>query len=79
VIRAFAHWYPEDYPEPEVILLLHKSGFKIVEVPTRMRRRMYGRTSISLVRGVFYVLKVLTCLMLDMVRQPWPEGKVGLP
>jgi glycosyltransferase involved in cell wall biosynthesis len=76
VIRAYAHWYPEDYPEPEVVLLLHRSRFKVNEIPARMRRRMYGRSSISLARGIFYVLKVCTCLLLDMVRQPWPSGKI---
>src|SRR5208282_2256768 len=58
VIRAYAHWYPEDYPEPEVVLLLHRSQFRVLEIPARMRRRMYGRSSISLARGLFYVLKV---------------------
>jgi len=77
VIRAYAHWYPEDYPEPEVVLLLHRSKFKVMEIPARMRRRMYGRSSISLASGLFYVLKVCTCLLLDMVRQPWPSGKIG--
>jgi hypothetical protein len=76
VIRAYAHWYPEDYPEPEVVLLLHRSKFKVIEIPARMRRRMYGKSSISLARGLFYVLKVCTCLLLDMVRQPWPIGKI---
>lgn len=76
VIRAFAHWYPEDYPEPEVALLLHRSGFKVVETSARMRRRMYGKSSISLLHGLFYVLKVGVCLTLDMIRQPWPHGKV---
>jgi glycosyltransferase involved in cell wall biosynthesis len=79
VIRAYAHWYPEDYPEPEVALLLHRSKFKVVEIPVRMRRRMYGKSSISLARGLFYVLKVSACLFLDMVRQPWPSGKIGAP
>jgi hypothetical protein len=79
VIRAYAHWYPEDYPEPEVVLLLHRSKFKVIEVPVRMRRRMYGRSSISLVRGLYYVLKVSVCLLLDMIRQPWPSGKIGSP
>jgi len=76
VIRAFAHWYPADYPEPEVILLLHRSGFKITEVDVRMRQRRTGQTSIPLMRGLFYVLKVTTALLLDMVRDPWPSGKV---
>ena len=79
VILAYAHWYPEDYPEPEVVLLLHRSKFKVVEVPTRMRRRMYGKSSISLLRGLYYVLKVSVCLFLDMIRQPWPSGKIDVP
>jgi glycosyltransferase involved in cell wall biosynthesis len=77
VIRAFAHWYPEDYPEPEVILLLHRTGYRIDEVPVRMRQRRTGTTSIPLMRGLFYVIKVTVCLLLDMAREPWPQGKVG--
>src|SRR4051812_18501694 len=76
VIHAYAHWYPEDYPEPEVILLLHRAGFRIDELPVRMRQRRNGVSSISILSGVFYVAKVSTCLLLDMVRQPWPSGKV---
>jgi glycosyltransferase involved in cell wall biosynthesis len=79
VIRAYAHWYPEDYPEPEVALLLHRSKFKVIEIPVRMRRRMYGKSTISLAHGIFYVVKVGACLFLDMVRQPWPSGKIGSP
>ena len=79
VIRTYAHWYLEDYPEPEVVLLLHRSKYKVIEIPVRMRRRMYGRSSISLAHGLFYVLKVSVCLFLDMVRQPWPSGKIGPP
>jgi hypothetical protein len=76
VIRAFAHWYPDDYPEPEVILLLHRGGFKITELNVRMRQRRAGMTSIPLMRGLFYVLKVMMALLLDMAREPWPSGKV---
>ncbi|HZZ44283.1 MAG TPA: glycosyltransferase family 2 protein [Tepidisphaeraceae bacterium] len=76
VIHAFAHWYPEDYPEPEVILLLQRAGFRIEEVPTRMHQRRSGQSSIGLFKGLFYVVKVSTCLLLDLVREPWPDGKV---
>jgi glycosyltransferase involved in cell wall biosynthesis len=79
VIRAYAHWYPEDYPEPEVALLLHRSKFKVIEIPVKMRRRMYGKSTISLAHGLFYVVKVGACLFLDMIRQPWPSGKIGSP
>ena len=77
VIRAFAHWYPEDYPEPEVILLLKRAGYRISELPVKMRHRRTGRSSIGLLTGVFYVMKVAVCLLLDLAREPWPSGKVG--
>jgi glycosyltransferase involved in cell wall biosynthesis len=76
VLRAFAHWYPEDYPEPEVVLLLHRNGFKIAETPVRMRQRRGGVTSIPLFKGITYMVKVTSALLLDMARAPWPRGKV---
>lgn len=77
VIRAFSHWYPDDYPEPEVVLLLHRSGFRVAETSVRMHQRVSGRSSIPLGRGLYYVLKVSVALLLDTARQPWPQGKVG--
>jgi glycosyltransferase involved in cell wall biosynthesis len=77
VIRAFAHWYPEDYPEPEVILLLHRAGYRVGELAVRMRRRRAGQSSINVFAGLFYVMKVTACLLLDMVRAPWPHEKIG--
>ena len=76
VIDAFAHWYPEDYPEPEIILLLHRAGVRISELAVRMRQRRAGVSSIRPLAGVFYVMKVTTCLLLDLLREPWPRGKV---
>ncbi len=78
VIRAFSHWYPDDYPEPEVVLLAHRAGFRVVETAVRMEQRVTGRTSIPLVCGLYYVLKVVVALLLDTIRQPWPQGKVGI-
>ncbi|MEM1207835.1 MAG: glycosyltransferase family 2 protein [Planctomycetota bacterium] len=71
-IRCFAHWYPDDYPEPEVVLLLARNGMTVVEAPVVMTDRAHGETSIPLRRGVFYVLKVSFALALDTVRRPWP-------
>ena len=74
VIEAYARWYPDDYPEPEVILLLHRAKFRVTEVPVRMNERAGGHTSISLGKGVYYVIKVSVALALDMIREPWREG-----
>jgi len=76
VIAAFAHWYPEDYPEPEVILLLRRAGFRLAEEPVAMEARTTGTTSIPFAAGVFYLLKVSAALLLDLFRDPWPRGKI---
>ena len=73
VISAFAHWYPDDYPEPEVIMLLARCGYRIEEIPVRMEERTTGQTSIPFFRGLFYVIKVIVALLLDVTRQPWPR------
>ena len=75
VIESFSHWYPEDYPEPEVVLLLNRAGYRLVEVPVAMKQRTSGKSSISFFWGLFYVIKVAMALLLDMIRHPWPSSK----
>ncbi len=74
VIELFAQWYPDDYPEPEVILLLHRAGYRIEECPVEMLQRRTGQSSIPLLRGIFYIIKVSLALLLDTVRDPWPSS-----
>ncbi len=71
VIDAFSRFYPDDYPEPEVVLLLHRAGYRVIETPVEMAQRASGRSSIGLVRGVYYVVKVTLSLLLDTMRRPW--------
>jgi hypothetical protein len=73
-IRLFSHWYPEDYPEPEVLLLLKRAGLRLVERSTTMNLRQGGQTSIPLLKGLFYVAKVSVALLLDTMRSPWPAA-----
>jgi len=47
-----------DYPEVESIVSLHKAGLRITEVPCQMAHRSNGRSSISLLRGMYYMVKV---------------------
>jgi glycosyltransferase involved in cell wall biosynthesis len=57
--------YPQDYPEPESVVLLGRNGFRIREIPVRMRERGHGRSSISSVRAVYYMIKVLLAIFVD--------------
>ncbi len=58
VIEAYARFYPCDYPEVEALVYVHRQGLRILEVPVRMRERQGGRSSITLSRAVYYMIKV---------------------
>lgn len=73
LIELFAHDYPRDYPEVEVLLIIHLARFRIIEVPVAMRRRDGGRSSINTFRSVYYMVKVLLALMVVASRRQSPR------
>lgn len=56
--EAFSKHYPLDYPEPESLVEIAKSGFRCIEVPVRMFERSGGTSSIRAWRSVYYMIKV---------------------
>lgn len=61
--------YPNfDYPEPEEIILAYKNNLKIVEVPIEMRARQGGKSSISSVGSVYYMIKVILAMLFIKLR-----------
>ncbi len=54
---------PEEYPEPEILALLLLKNKKITEVPIVMSPRNDGKSSISGVRSIHFMLKVLSALI----------------
>lgn len=69
-IRLFAFYYPQDYPEPEVLVLLSKSGLRVAEVPVTMKQRYAGQSSITKIRAIYYMVKVLLAIFIDCFKQP---------
>ncbi len=51
--------YPFDYPEPEEIYLLTRSGYKVREFPVTMKARETGVSSISTLHTYYFLIKVL--------------------
>jgi glycosyltransferase involved in cell wall biosynthesis len=68
-IRLFAADYPHDYPEVEATVLLSRHGLKMVEVPVVMRIREEGSSSITTLRSVYYMVKVLLALFVGLFRR----------
>jgi hypothetical protein len=63
-IKLFAVHYAQDYPEPEAIMdaALHKA--RIMEVPVIMHERKEGKSSISPVKSIYYMIKVSLAILL---------------
>lgn len=67
-IELCARLYPYDYPEPEAIVLLHRAGLKIREIPVTMNPRYGGRSSITPFRSAYYMIKVILAILIGLLR-----------
>ncbi len=68
-IALFARDYPHDYPEVEATVMVFKHKLRLVEVPVTMREREHGRSSITALRSVYYMIKVLLALGVGVFRK----------
>jgi glycosyltransferase involved in cell wall biosynthesis len=68
-IALFARDYPHDYPEVEATVMVFRHRLRLVEVPVTMRERGGGRSSITAVRSIYYMLKVLLAIFVGLFRR----------
>jgi glycosyltransferase involved in cell wall biosynthesis len=68
-IRLFAADYPHDYPEVEATVMAFKHRLRLREVPVAMRERETGRSSITAVRSVYYMIKVTLATVIALFRR----------
>jgi glycosyltransferase involved in cell wall biosynthesis len=68
-IRLFAADYPHDYPEAEATVMVFKHRLRLQEVPVAMRARETGRSSITALRSVYYMVKVLLAIFVALFRR----------
>lgn len=69
VITLFAEWYPSDYPEVEALVYLNKKGIRIREVPVTMKERQGGTSSITMMRGIYYMIKVTLAILVSLLQR----------
>lgn len=67
-IQYFSEYYPTDYPEPEAVILLIRKGYILKEVSVEMRQRWQGISSISMIDGMYYMVKVLLSIFMTYLR-----------
>jgi len=74
-IELFAAEFPHDYPEVEATLVALRSGLRVKQVQVDMRERVTGSSSITFVRSLYYIVKVMLALLVASLRRyPRLEG-----
>ncbi|MGD2207298.1 MAG: glycosyltransferase family 2 protein [Anaerolineae bacterium] len=82
VIVYLARYHPQDYPEVESVVALHRAGFRLLELPATIYPRVAGTSSISTWKAIYYVFRVLLAALIAALRTlpgeiPEPEAHVA--
>ena len=61
--------YPADYPDADVIIMLHRQGFRFKEVPVIMhnaaKRSMHG----GILKPMYYIFKMMLSIFVTLLRK----------
>ena len=74
VFRFFqSDLFPADYPDADVLILLHRAGFRAEEQPVAMKPNPIGQSMHGgLIRPMFYVFKMFLSIFVTLLREPPP-------
>ncbi len=62
-------FYPEDYPDADVIIDIHYAGFRIKEVPVTMYAPPAGRSMHIGVLKFYYIFKMFLSIIMTIIRE----------
>ena len=69
-IRFYAsRYYPVDYPDADVMIMLHRAGLRIREIPVRMYPRKQGQSMHSGLKPVYYIFKMFLSMFVTLLRK----------
>jgi glycosyltransferase involved in cell wall biosynthesis len=68
-VALFARDYPHDYPEVEATVMVFRHRLRMQEVPVTMRARGGGQSSITALRSIYYMVKVLLAIFVGLFRR----------
>ena len=70
VIAFFTQdFFPCDFPDADVILMVHRAGFRIMEFPMAMYERDGEKSMHSGVKPVYYVFKMFLSMLMTLLRK----------
>jgi glycosyltransferase involved in cell wall biosynthesis len=67
-LDVFGRSFPLEYPEIEALVVLQRRRFRFEEVPCKMHPRTTGRTSITPVKSLYYIVHVLLGVFVNVLK-----------
>jgi hypothetical protein len=67
-LQVFTASFPLEYPEIEALVVLQRKRFRFQEVPCGMRPRKAGRSSITAVKSLYYIVHVLLGVFVNILK-----------
>jgi len=67
-LDVFAGSFPLEYPEIEALVVLQRRRFRFEEIPCKMRPRRTGRSSITAVKSLYYIIHVLLGVFVNVLK-----------
>jgi hypothetical protein len=67
-LQVFTGSFPLEYPEIEALVVLQRKRFQFQEVPCRMRPRKTGRSTITAVKSLYYIVHVLLGVFVNVLK-----------
>jgi glycosyltransferase involved in cell wall biosynthesis len=78
--RAFSFFrsdvFPTDYPDADMLILLHRAGLAAEELPVAMRESLSDSMHDGVLAPVFYVFKMLLSIAVTLLREPPPHDRL---
>src|SRR3990172_7519948 len=69
-LRFYASkYYPADYPDADVIIMLHRAGLRVKEVQVLMHPRKQGQSMHSGLKPVYYIFKMFLSMFVTLLRK----------
>lgn len=60
--------YPTDFPDADVLVMLHKRGIRFTEVPVRMHQNTKKKTMHSGLVPIYYLFKMILSIVVTLLR-----------
>ena len=67
-LEVFSRSFPLEYPEIEALVVLQRRAFRFEEVPCQMHPRRSGRSSITALKSIYYIIHVLLGVFVNVLK-----------